>query len=59
VLNREMSVASSLFYQRRCVMHACMRQASELRNSPQFGFCVVEKQIVVSNKPLLLSCFFK
>ena len=56
LVNREMGVAPSLGYQRSCTGYFRIGQTNEIRNSPQFAFRVFEKEIVMSNKLLLLAC---
>jgi hypothetical protein len=55
LVNREMGMASSHCYQRRRAVYFRIGQTNEAGNSPQFGFRVFEKQIVMSNEPLLLA----
>src|SRR5438270_7351405 len=56
LVNCEMGVAPSLGYQRSCTGYFRIGQTNEIRNSPQFRFRVFEKEIVMSNKLLLLAC---
>ena len=50
-----MGVAPSFGYQRGCTGYFGIGQTNEVHNSPQFPFRVFEKEIVMSNKPLLLA----
>ena len=50
-----MGVASSGCYQRCGAFYFRIVQANELRNSPQFRFRVLEKEIVMSDEPLFSS----
>ena len=50
MLKREVGVAFSLFYQRRCAGYMRIRQTDKFHNSPQLWFGVFEKQIVMSNE---------
>jgi hypothetical protein len=55
-VNREMGVASLRFYQRRGAVDFPIGQTGEMRYSPQFSLRISEKEIVVSNEPLVPAC---
>ena len=48
-----MDVASSRCYQGRGATYLCVGQTNEIRDSPQFEFRLLEKEIVMGNESLL------
>src|SRR5581483_6262576 len=56
VVDREMSVASSLCYQLRRSGYFRPGQTDKLRDASQFGLRILEEQIVMSNKAVVLVC---
>ena len=56
LINGKMCVASSRSLPACGAAYFCIRQTDEIRDSPQFAFCVLEKRIVMCNESVFPVC---